>query len=88
MNPDKVRLYTGKEVLADSEEWRHECEARHILAMPGKEARRRHLRGDDTSTPRHKGVLQHRGMAEVERLEQTIIAIWEANRLARASETK
>ncbi len=29
-----VTLFDGRQVASDSEEWRAECEARHLLAMP------------------------------------------------------
>ena len=35
----------GREVPRDSEEWRHECECRWVLALPTKQARLRYLYG-------------------------------------------
>lgn len=77
--PSVVTLHDGRQVLSDSEEWRHETEARTIIAMPGQAARRAFLRGkvDDTGTLRG-GVLQKRGLAACERLEHTVKQIWYA----------
>lgn len=77
--PSTVTLHDGREVLSDSEEWRHECEARTVIAMRGQAERRGYLRGrlDDGGTLRG-GVLQKRGLAAVERLEHTIKQIWYA----------
>lgn len=40
-----ARLLDGREVASDSEEWRHECEARAIAALPSLAERRSHLEG-------------------------------------------
>lgn len=75
--PSKVTLHDGREVLSDSEEWRHECEARAIIALPTKAARRARLRGKmDERGVISGGILQKRGLAAVERLEHTIKQIW------------
>lgn len=75
--PSKVTLYDGREVLSDSEEWRHECEARAIIALPTKAARSARLRGKvDERGVMGGGILQKRGLAAVERLEHTIKQIW------------
>lgn len=77
--PTLVTLYDGRQVMSDSEEWRHECEARAIIALPGVAARRARLRGHIDETGRHSGgILQKRGLAAVERLEHTIKQIWYA----------
>lgn len=75
--PSIVKLHDGTEVLSDSEEWRHECEAQTVIKMPGITARRIYLRGkpDDQGVMRG-GVLQKRGLAACERLERTIKQIW------------
>lgn len=79
--PSLVTLHDGRQVLSDSEEWRHECEARTVIAMRGTAARRAYLRGklDDNGTIRG-GVIQKRGLAAVERLEHTIKQIWYSTR--------
>jgi hypothetical protein len=78
--PSLVTLHDGRQVLSDSEEYRHECEARTVIAMRGQVARRAYLRGklDDNGTIRG-GVLQKRGEAACERLEHTIKQIWYSN---------
>lgn len=77
--PSLVTLHDGRQVLSDSEEWRHECEARTVIAMPGQVARRAYLRGKlDDSGERRGGVLQKRGKEACERLEHTIKQIWYA----------
>lgn len=79
--PSTVTLRDGRQVLSDSEEWRHECEARAVIAMPGQAARRAFLRGkmDDKGVIRG-GVLAKRGEAAVKHLEDTIKEIWYSNR--------
>jgi hypothetical protein len=79
--PSTVTLYDGTQVSSDSEAWRHECEARAIIAMPGKAARRALMRGMIDEQGKHRdGILQQRGEAAVKRLEATIMAIWNAGR--------
>ena len=76
--PVPVTLIYGRQVLSDSEEYRHECEARHILSLPTLALRRRYLRGrrDDITGEMRDGILQRRGEAEVKRLEATMMEIW------------
>lgn len=76
--PTPVTLHDGRQVLSDSEEWRHECEARFIIAMPTLEQRRQFLYGrrDPVMGELRGGLLQRRGQAAVTRIEQTIKAIW------------
>ena len=79
--PSLVTLQDGRKVLSDSEEWRHECEALTIIAMPGTAARRAFLRGKlDEQGKLRGGILEKRGEHEVERLERTIKRIWYADR--------
>ena len=75
--PSIVKLHDGTEVLSDSEEWRHHCEALAVIKMPGQVARRAFLRGkvDDQGVLRG-GVLQRRGEAACLKLEKTIKDIW------------
>lgn len=62
-----VTLIDGREVDSASEDWRHECEARAICALPSTIERRTWLEGID-----HK-----RGKAEGDhRLRTTIKALW------------
>lgn len=58
-------LHDGTEVSSDSEAWRHECEARTVLAMPTLTARRDYL----------AAVERKRGIAARERLQQTMLGI-------------
>lgn len=75
--PKMVTLYDGRQVPDDSEEWRHECEARAVIAMPTLAQRRAYLRGTMSEAGFVTGgVLQRRGQAAVERLERTIKQIW------------
>ena len=39
LNGKMVSLVSGKEVSSSGQEWRVECEARHLLKMPLKERR-------------------------------------------------
>lgn len=79
--PSTVTLHDGTEVLSDSEEWRHEAEARTIIAMPSVGRRRAYLRGMIDDSGKHRdGVLQKRGEASVLRLEATIKQIWYSSR--------
>lgn len=65
-----VTLIDGRQVSSDSEHWRHECEARHIAALPTSEARHDYIavvrkrRGDDAGAA----------------LQALAIAIYNANR--------
>lgn len=63
-------LHDGREVASDSEAWRHECEARHILSLPNAEERRAWL----------ERIEAKRGKAAADRLRDTGRAIWAARR--------
>jgi hypothetical protein len=43
MNPRAITLIDGRQVDSASEEWRHECEARHIAGLPNRHARRDYI---------------------------------------------
>ena len=65
-----VVLVDGREVYRDSEDGRHECEARHIAKLPTLADRRAWLE-----------VIEHkRGKAEADRLRLTMGEIWKAKR--------
>lgn len=82
--PAIVTLHDGRQVSIWSEEWRHETEARTILAMPSKQARRDFLYGyTSLGGKKFKGVLGVRGEAAVKRLEQTMLALWKQNQASR-----
>ena len=81
-----VTLIDGRQVESNSEDWRHECEARAILNMPTLRARREHLYGKpDRFGKDRDGIMQRRGVDEVKRLEQTMLKLWEARKMATRS---
>ncbi|MBX3603174.1 MAG: hypothetical protein KF863_21345 [Rubrivivax sp.] len=61
-----MRLLDGTEVDASSEEWRHECEARAIAALPSLAERRAWL----------EDLERKRGKPAVDRLRVTIGELW------------
>ncbi len=65
-----VTLFDGRAVDSASEPWRQECEARHILAMPGVQARRDYL----------EAVLKRRGAKHHQALADLVRALWTHNR--------
>lgn len=67
MNP--VTLHDGRQVDSSSEDWRAECEARTVLRMPGKPARRAYL----------AAVEKRRGVEAADRLAGLIQAVWRAD---------
>jgi hypothetical protein len=38
-----VTLIDGRQVDSASEDWRHECEARHVARLPSRDARRAYI---------------------------------------------
>ncbi|WVR18307.1 hypothetical protein y223_00027 [Bordetella phage PY223] len=58
-------LIDGREVASDSEEWRHECEARHVASQPTQIDRRNYL--DDVRARRGDAAAQ-----QLERLARKI----------------
>lgn len=74
-----VTLVDGTEVDSASEAWRHECECRTILNMPGLSARRDWLYGriDQWGKP-SGGLLQRRGEESVKRVEAKMMELWKA----------
>lgn len=62
-----VFLIDGRSVDSSSEAWRHECEARAILALPGVQLRRAFL----------EEVERNRGKAVADALRQTMLKIHE-----------
>lgn len=63
-----ARLLDGREVDTASEEWRHECEARAIAALPTLADRRAWL----------ESIEHRRGKADADRLRDTMRALWQA----------
>lgn len=78
----RVTLHDGTETCTWSEAWRHECEARHVLAMPTVEARRRYLWGySNKQTGKWvRGIKDARGEAACRQLETTIRTLWSSKR--------
>ena len=62
------RLHDGTEVSSFSEAWRHETEARWILKLPRLDERRAWL----------QSLEAKRGAQAVQRLKQTMEALWRA----------
>lgn len=89
--PSMVTLTDGSRVLSDSEEFRFECEAKHVLDnYHTPEARRTMMYGElDNLTQKRKGakgtMIFNRGAEYMERLEDRIRFIWAARRAARAA---
>lgn len=73
--PSTVTLADGRQVLSDSPEWRHECEARTILDMPNKQVRLELL----------DKIEKRRGANARRELEQSIMTLWHARRAADAT---
>ena len=65
--PTLVKLSDGREVLSDSDEWRAETEALHILELPTKEIRLNCL----------DGIEKRRGTAARKELEARILKLWQ-----------
>lgn len=61
-----VWLIDGRAVSDTSEDWRHECEARAIAALPTLEERRAWL----------ESLEKKRGKEAVDRLRATMKALW------------
>lgn len=62
-----VRLIDGREVDSASEDWRAECEARAIAALPTLEERRSWL----------ESLEKKRGKEAVDALRATMKALWD-----------
>lgn len=67
-------LVDGRVVDASGEEWRAECEARHVLNMPTKTRRLEYL----------ARVGKRRGEAAREALASLVLAVWEWRRYRQA----
>lgn len=65
-----VTLIDGSQVFGDSEPWRFECEARHILDMPDKPTRVATL----------ENIEKRRGAQARIALEDKILEVWQARR--------
>jgi hypothetical protein len=69
-----VTLHDGTVVDSSSDEWRHECEARHIVDMPSLSARREYL----------AHVERKRGIEAANKLKNTVRLLWQAKQNAAA----
>lgn len=67
----EVTLHDGRVVSSYSEEWRQECEARAVLAMPNRNDRTAFL----------GNVKRHRGEAAALALRELVTVLW-GSRLA------
>lgn len=87
--PSMVTLTDGTRVLCDSEEFRFECEAKHILDnYSTPEARRIVMYGElnNANMQRQGGkgtMIHHRGEAYMKRLEERIRFIWAVRKAER-----
>jgi hypothetical protein len=80
-NHPRTKLLDGSETCTWSEAWRAETEARAVLAIPDKLARREFLRGrEEAGKIVKRGVLQVRGEQACKALEAMVLKIWEARR--------
>lgn len=73
--PKTAVLADERRVCTWCEAWRHECEARAVLALPHVEARRKYL----------EGVGKRRGLAARNGLEDTVRELWRRRQQVRAS---
>jgi len=86
---------TGQPVDTSSEDWRHECECRHVLdGFPDKSSRNMWLYGDPDGVRdamgrivedrvQKKSVAHIRGIAAADRIREGAIAIANARKAAR-----
>ena len=65
-----VTLFDGRVVCNVCEDWRAECEARHVLAMPDKQVRREYL----------AAVEKKRGADGGKALSDLALKIWNAEK--------
>lgn len=80
-NHPRTKLLDGSETCTWSEAWRAETEARAVLAIPDKLARREFLRGrEEAGKIVKRGVLQVRGEQACKALEAMVLKVWEARR--------
>ena len=70
-----VTLIDGRQVDSYSEDWRAECEARHVLSIPTIQARRDYL----------SGCAKKRGEKAGKELADLVRKVWEHNRQLRVS---
>lgn len=82
-------LIGGQQVCTWSDDYRHECEARHVLTMQPLAARQEYLFGRIERVPSHgkwvdrrtvQGIQQRRGELELERLKCTMMELWKGSK--------
>lgn len=83
-----VSLFDGSVVRSDSEEWRAECEARHVLRLSGYLVTDDRGRQQRTSAQRHRHeylerVEQKRGRASRDELQAHVMRIWNSRNFSR-----
>ena len=90
--PLAYSILAGREVDTASEEWRRECEAKQILAIPDRQARNEHLFGRKEMQANGavkkvvRGIADHRGQAAAEAVKADCMTIHNA-RTAAAGQT-
>lgn len=67
---NQAQLIDGRMVDTSSEDWRHECEARAIMALHSTQMRREFL----------EAIERKRGKEAADKLRHTIGLMWEAAR--------
>lgn len=73
-----VVLIDGRQVCSWSDDWRHECEARHVANMPTTAMRRAYLFGIPNAFGKLQGGIESkRGVAALERMKTTVSQIWD-----------
>jgi hypothetical protein len=70
VGPRLVTLVDGRQVDNASEDWRHECEARHVAELPSRERRQAYI----------TAVRDRRGAAAGQQLEALAMRIYTAER--------
>lgn len=77
----RTKLLDGTETCTWSEAWRSETEARAVLAIHDKLARREFLRGrEEAGKITKRGILQVRGEKACQELEALVRRVWEHGR--------
>ena len=80
-NHPRTKLLDGSETCTWSVAWRAETEARAVLAIHDKLARREFLRGaEENGKVVKRGVRQIRGEQACKELEAMVLKVWEARR--------
>lgn len=68
--PKTAAVADGRQVCTYCEAWRHECEARAVLALPDVDSRRKYL----------DAVGKRRGLTARNALEDTVRELWRARK--------